>query len=118
VSDRPYLGDGTGEMNDAAILVLNLTFLVTLGVAVLMFVGSVVLFTALLLFAGAGQLLAFVVLVPFGRDRKTRPRRFSALRRRVAEGVEHSVRGLKTRTERPEGNLPLTVRPAEPRRAG
>lgn len=40
-------------------LALNLTFLATLGIAFLMFLGHVIAFTAILMLAGAARFLAF-----------------------------------------------------------
>lgn len=92
-------------MNDAAILVLNLTFLVILGVAFLMFLGTVVLGTVILLLAGAGHVLAFAVLLPFGRYRKNKARALALSTRRVSERLQilasafsRGIRGIKART--------------------
>jgi uncharacterized membrane protein YciS (DUF1049 family) len=109
-------------MNDAAILVLNLTFLVTLGVALLMFLGNVVLVTAILLLAGAGHVLAFAVLLPFGRYRKNKLLGVGPLhapgtgKAAILAAAFHS--GIKARTERTKKKLPLTVKPEGPQRAG
>ena len=40
-------------------LALNLAFLVTLGIAFLMFLGHVITFTTILMLAGAARLIAF-----------------------------------------------------------
>jgi hypothetical protein len=88
------MGGWHTRMNDAAILVLNLTFLVTLGVAFLMFLGNVVLGTVILLFAGAGHVLAFVVLLPFGRYRKNKARALTlSSRQRIFAPPNNSEEG-------------------------
>ncbi|WP_427134347.1 hypothetical protein [Pseudarthrobacter sp. S9] len=55
------MADIRGYMDDSTTTALNLTFLMTLGMAFLMFLGHLAVFTAILLLAGAGRVLALIL---------------------------------------------------------
>ncbi|WP_426997369.1 hypothetical protein [Pseudarthrobacter sp. N5] len=54
-------------MGDSTTIALNLTFFGTVGVACLMFFGLFLVFTATLVIAGVGRLVAIIVMALFGR---------------------------------------------------
>lgn len=78
--------DWRGDVGDSTTIVLNLTFLGTLGIAFLMFLGLFLLAVLTLVLAGAGRLLGLTVMTLVGR----RPKNESLPLARLTDGSSPS----------------------------
>jgi hypothetical protein len=100
-------------VGDPTTIALNLTFFGTVFVAFVMSIGLFIIFTAMLLIAGAGRLTALIVMALFGRFPKNDT--IEVVRLSADGQIARSVPVAEPANSHPAEDRPGKTRPAKPR---